>query len=214
MEVFVEKLHVYEKSILKEVLLVIYKGRLNLIYQEKEFFFLRPISIMTDIQCIMKCTMQKYQYADSLEMARNASSLASAASSVRASEIPASLPGFQFLAIELDKSTIKLNNRNHTHIILVQHQNSLENSNYAKLVDFVNYHRLLHAHEADGFRPVREKLVSLDQFFQIREYEQTSNFKFSRIRFSEEDIGKAALKLESSLPVAKDHTKLQDILQI
>ena len=58
-DLYTEKIHVYEKNILKEILLVIYKNEMSFIYLEKDIFFMKPINIGTDIEQIVDCSMFK-----------------------------------------------------------------------------------------------------------------------------------------------------------
>jgi len=107
MEFYMEKVHIYEKNILKEILLVIYKNRLNFLYLEKEIFFMRPISIIESIDSIIKCTMTKSFSKDKNESLQKP---------------------FQFLSIKLIPQIIKEEKR--SHIIIIQHQKSLKDSNF------------------------------------------------------------------------------------
>lgn len=59
MDLYMEKVHIYEKNILKEILIVIFKNKMNFLYLEKEIFFMRPISIIQSIDLVSKCTMTK-----------------------------------------------------------------------------------------------------------------------------------------------------------
>lgn len=58
-ELYTEKIHIYEKKILKEILLVIYQNEMSFIYLEKDIFFMKPINICTDIKQILDCSMFK-----------------------------------------------------------------------------------------------------------------------------------------------------------
>jgi len=46
MDLYMEKVHIFERNILKEILIVIFKNKLNFIYLEKDIFFMRPIGIL------------------------------------------------------------------------------------------------------------------------------------------------------------------------
>tara|TARA_B110000285_G_C14956956_1_gene529695 strand:+ start:581 stop:799 length:219 start_codon:yes stop_codon:yes gene_type:complete len=59
MDLYMEKVHIFEKNILKEILIIIYKNKMNFLYLEKEIFFIRPISIIDNIDSIIKCKMCK-----------------------------------------------------------------------------------------------------------------------------------------------------------
>ena len=49
MELYTEKVTIWEKGILKDILIVIYDYQMNFIFLEKDIFFMKPISILTDI---------------------------------------------------------------------------------------------------------------------------------------------------------------------
>ena len=59
MELYTEKVTIWEKGILKDILIVIHDNKMNFIYLEKEIQFMKPINIFTDIEYIQKCTMKK-----------------------------------------------------------------------------------------------------------------------------------------------------------
>lgn len=58
-ELYTEKIHIYEKNILKEILLVIYQNEMSFIYLEKDIFFMKPVNICTDIEEVLDCSMFK-----------------------------------------------------------------------------------------------------------------------------------------------------------
>ena len=95
-----EKVHIFERNILKEILIVIFKNKMNFIYLEKDIFFMRPINIVDNIDSIIKCTMCK-----STKKAEKAS-------------------GYQYISIKLDVGNIKKDKRKHSHINIIQHQQS------------------------------------------------------------------------------------------
>ena len=65
MELYTEKVTIWEKGILKEILIVIYDNQMNFIFLEKDIFFMKPISILTDIESFQKSSMFKsYENAD------------------------------------------------------------------------------------------------------------------------------------------------------
>lgn len=67
-----------------------------------------------------------------------------------------------------------------SHIIIVQHQNSKEGSNFHKLVDFINYHRMEYAISAKNYTPIKVQECYLDDHFEhgIQEYNHNVAFKF------------------------------------
>ena len=103
---------------------------MNFIYLEKDIFFMRPINIHLDIDAVIKCTMFK---------------------SYVKPEDQKPLPGYQFVAIKIRPSVVKVNKRHRSHIIFVQHQNSAEGSNLSKMVDFINYHRMENSLKVDKY---------------------------------------------------------------
>jgi len=55
--VFIEKVHIWDKGTLREILLVVYHNHMSFIFLEKDYFFMKPISTFQDINSIFKCTM-------------------------------------------------------------------------------------------------------------------------------------------------------------
>jgi len=58
-ELYMEKVHIFEKNILKEILLVIYQNEMSFIYLSKDIFFMKPLNICTDIEEVRECSMFK-----------------------------------------------------------------------------------------------------------------------------------------------------------
>lgn len=59
MELYTEKITIWEKGILKDILIVIYEHQMSFIFLEKDLFFMKSINILTDIDCFTKCSMRK-----------------------------------------------------------------------------------------------------------------------------------------------------------
>ena len=134
---------------MKELLLLIHGDGLNLILLDKEIQFMRPINIFTDIDKIVKSTMSK-QYGVK-------------------SDQPT--PAWQCFAIKLRESTISSENRNRSHIFIVQHQNSSDgNSNFNKLLDFLNYQRMNAAIKLGRYEAIAVESRHMDCYFEIMQY--------------------------------------------
>ena len=56
-ELYTEKITIWEKGILKDILVVIFNNKMNFIYLNKEIQFMKPICIITDIELMQKSTM-------------------------------------------------------------------------------------------------------------------------------------------------------------
>ena len=59
LKLYTEKVTIWEKGILKDILIVIYNFTMYFIFLEKDIFFMKPINILTDIEFFQKCTMFK-----------------------------------------------------------------------------------------------------------------------------------------------------------
>ena len=59
MKLYTEKVTIWEKGILKDILIVIYNNLMSFIFLEKDIFFMKPINILTDIEYFQKSTMHK-----------------------------------------------------------------------------------------------------------------------------------------------------------
>lgn len=59
MELYTEKVTIWEKGILKDILIVIYEHEMSFIFLDKDLFFMKSISILTDIDSFTKSTMKK-----------------------------------------------------------------------------------------------------------------------------------------------------------
>lgn len=57
LDCYIEKVHLYERGVLRQVLLVIYKATLFLINLKRDISVMRPISILFDIDKIIQCSM-------------------------------------------------------------------------------------------------------------------------------------------------------------
>ena len=95
LDLYMEKVHIFERNLLKEILIVIFKNKMNFIYLEKDIFFMRPINIVNGIESILKCTMSK---------------------STNKNEKAA---GYQYISIKLDGGDIKTDKRKHSHVNII-----------------------------------------------------------------------------------------------
>ena len=59
LNLYTEKVHLFEHNMLKEILLVIYDNEMSFIFLEKDIQFMRPINIITDIDRVIKCSMAR-----------------------------------------------------------------------------------------------------------------------------------------------------------
>ena len=134
---------------MKELLLLIHRDELNLILLNKEIQFMRPINILTDIDKIIKSTMFK-SYDNKSDQ---------------------QTPSWQCFAIKLKESTTVSQNRNRSHIFIVQHQNSSDgNSNFEKLLDFLNYQRMSKAIKIHRYEAIVIENKPRDSYFEITQY--------------------------------------------
>ena len=161
-ELYTEKIHIYEKNILKEILLVIYQNEMSFIYLEKDIFFMKPINICTDIEEVLDCSMFKSYY--------NIKNIKK--------EDQKEAPAYKYLAIKLVPAMAKAKRRQHSHIIFVQHQNSTEGSNFEKLKDFIAHQRMSFFCKEASYPPLKTKQEALDDFFEISEYNRITDFRF------------------------------------
>lgn len=58
-ELYTEKVSVWEKGVIKQVLLVVNKSSFNLIFIDKEIQFMKPLDVFYDIEAIVKSSGQK-----------------------------------------------------------------------------------------------------------------------------------------------------------
>ena len=156
-ELYTEKIHIYEKNILKEIFLVIYQNEMSFIYLEKDIFFMKPINICTDIEEVLDCSMFKsyVKKADQKDA-----------------------PAYKFIAIKLVPAMAKAKRRQYSHIIFVQHQNSVEGGNFEKLQDFIEHKRMSFFCQAASYSALKTKTEALDDFFEISEYNRITDFRF------------------------------------
>lgn len=65
-EIYIEKVFVYERKSLKQVIMVMYKKKMYFLYAETFNLFMRPVNIDVDILNLTKCQMndsQTFQYS-------------------------------------------------------------------------------------------------------------------------------------------------------
>jgi len=165
MELYTEKVTIWEKGILKDILVTIYQFQMSFIFPEKDLFFMRPINILTDIDSFTKSTMMKsYEKEGSKPK-----------------------PGWQTLCFKVRPSVVKTQGRKHSHVIFVQHQNSATDGNYEKLIDFINWQRMKYA---KNYVEVKQNSpVPVNNYFEITQYNIKSEFKFDMVKFTDRNIG-------------------------
>ena len=57
MDLYIEKVHIFDDNRLTEILLVIYENVMNFLYIDSNVFLLRPVNFLEDVECFDKCTM-------------------------------------------------------------------------------------------------------------------------------------------------------------
>ena len=59
MELYTEKMHICEKGILRDIVMVIYKELMYFIFIDEGIEFIRPINMLENIDIVLECTMRK-----------------------------------------------------------------------------------------------------------------------------------------------------------
>ena len=98
MDLYTEKMHIVERGILRDIIMVIHRNYINFIWVDQPIKFMRPVNIIGEIEQVYMCTMES--------------------SIDNGSEKPV----FRYIALELNKEFVQRVGRNRSHIILVQHQ--------------------------------------------------------------------------------------------
>lgn len=57
MSLYTEKMHIWEKGILRDIIMVIYRGFMNFIFIDQDIKFMKHIDIMQEIEEVLVCTM-------------------------------------------------------------------------------------------------------------------------------------------------------------
>jgi hypothetical protein len=57
-ELYTEKVHIYEKGVLREIIVFIYRGMMNFMFLERAISFICPIDVCNDIDEILYCDMK------------------------------------------------------------------------------------------------------------------------------------------------------------
>lgn len=95
MAVYTEKMHIWEKGILRDIIMVIYRGQMNFIFIDQDIKFIRQIDIQADIDSVFKCTMEDDSTEDQ------------------------EIPNYRYLALKLKDNVVEGGERNRSHVILV-----------------------------------------------------------------------------------------------